>query len=77
MGPHPNLWPVSPPVGETEPYDQVPRLLKFRAEHPEWTVGYVHDIGVWQALKLTESGSHTIVRYVLRRLLDELGAEYL
>ena len=48
--------------------DQVPRLLKFRAEHPDWNV-YAEDMGwTWTA----EHDGVIITASDLRDLLDKL-----
>lgn len=56
--------------------DQVPRLAKFRAENPEWKIGMIRSVGVWQALRLREGGEDCHMRYELQDLLDTLGAPY-
>lgn len=84
MGPHAQPEPqgrdffglIEPYAVPAPPDDQVPRLGKFRAEHPDWKIGFDHTIGVWRALRLRDGGSDTHVRYLLRDLLDALGAPY-
>jgi len=51
--------------------DQVLRLQRFRAAHPEVIIG---DGGfrVWQARIPKPNGEHVISRYTLRELLDKL-----
>ncbi|HLI36607.1 MAG TPA: hypothetical protein VKV80_04605 [Streptosporangiaceae bacterium] len=72
MGPtEPHLRPAG---GAGHAVDQVVRLRDFQAAHPEWKIGYDRTCGVWRALRLTAGGEDTTVRYVLRDLLDALGA---
>ena len=50
--------------------DQVPRLERFRAEHPEWVI--VLD-GFWKARRADDdTGRWAVIRYQLRDLLDQL-----
>jgi DNA-binding transcriptional LysR family regulator len=49
--------------------DQVPRLLAFRAAHPEVTVELD---GFWNA-KIAANGETIVRRYELRDVLDELA----
>jgi hypothetical protein len=55
---------------EPEPPDQVPRLLAFRAAHPEISVELDR---YWRAKIPATSGETTITRYELRDVLDELA----
>lgn len=54
--------------------DQVPRLEKFRRAHPEWRIWKDREADLWRALRLSDGGQDTLVRYELRDVLDELGA---
>lgn len=49
--------------------DQVPRLLDFRAAHPEVTIELD---GFWRAVIPAENGETVITRYELRAVLDKL-----
>ncbi len=51
--------------------DQVPRLLAFRAAHPQVIIG-AGEFGVWQALIPRPDGETVINRYELKALLDKL-----
>jgi hypothetical protein len=48
--------------------DQVPRLERFRAEHPEWVIALD---GFWRARR-ADADTWAVTRYELRVLLDEL-----
>ena len=50
--------------------DRVPRLLAFRAAHPQVIIG-AGEFGVWQAL-IRPDGETVINRYQLKALLDKL-----
>ena len=50
--------------------DQVPRLLRFRAEHPDVTIKLD---GLWRAVVPAQNGETVICRYELRALLDKLA----
>ncbi|MGO9192425.1 MAG: hypothetical protein ACLP8X_28745 [Streptosporangiaceae bacterium] len=57
-------------LAQGEP-DQVPRLLAFRAAHPDVIVG-AGEFGTWQA-RIPEPAGETVVnRYRLCELLDKL-----
>jgi len=57
-------------LAQDEP-DQVPRLLAFRAAHPDVIVG-AGEFGTWQA-RIPEPNGETVVnRYRLVELLDKL-----
>jgi hypothetical protein len=57
-------------LAQAEP-DQVPRLLAFRAAHPDVIVG-AGEFGTWQA-RIPEPNGETVVnRYRLVELLDKL-----
>jgi hypothetical protein len=58
-------------IAPDEP-DQVPRLARFRLEHPEVIVGD-GEFGTWQGRIPETSGETVITRYTLRELLDKLG----
>jgi hypothetical protein len=51
--------------------DQVPRLTRFRAEHPDVIIGS-GGFGTWQARIPEPSGETVITRYRLVELLDKL-----
>jgi len=51
--------------------DQVPRLLRFREQHPDVIIG-AGEFGTWQARIPEENGESVITRYILRELLDKL-----
>lgn len=51
--------------------DQVPRLIRFRAEHPDVIIGS-GGFGTWQARIPQENGETVTTRYTLRELLDKL-----
>jgi len=55
---------------DNEP-DQVPRLLAFRAAHPEVIIGD-GGFGTWQARIPEPDGETVTTRYTLRELLDRL-----
>jgi hypothetical protein len=50
--------------------DQVPRLNRFREEHPGVAIGA--GSGWWQALVPEANGETVVTRYTLRALLDKL-----
>jgi hypothetical protein len=52
--------------------DRVPRLLAFRAAHPEVIIGD-GGFGTWQARIPEPNGETVTTRYTLRELLDRLG----
>ncbi len=52
--------------------DQVLRLARFRAAHPEVIVGD-GGFGTWQARIPEPSGETVITRHTLRELLDKLA----
>lgn len=51
--------------------DQVPRLDRFRAEHPDVIIGS-GGFGTWQARIPEPSGETVITRYRLVELIDKL-----
>jgi hypothetical protein len=51
-------------------YDQVPRLDRFRRDHPAVVVGAGN--GWWQAVIPASDGEIVTTRYTLRALLDKL-----
>ena len=51
--------------------DQVPRLIAFRAAHPDVIVE-AGEFGTWQARIPEENGETIITRYRLGELLDRL-----
>lgn len=57
-------------VAPGDPPDQVPRLLAFRAAHPEVEITLA---GLWRAVIPHPSGETVVCRYELRALLDKLG----
>ncbi len=57
-------------LAQDEP-DQVPRLLAFRAAHPDVIVG-AGEFGTWQALIPEENGETVVTRHRLCELLDRL-----
>jgi len=61
--PHLRVIPGDPPDD-----DQVPRKLRFLAEHPDWVI--VLD-GFWRARR-ADAETWAVTRYELRVLLDEL-----
>jgi hypothetical protein len=58
--------------GDGDDYDSVVRLNRFRAAHPEWSVGYDGSADLWRAHRDLECGSETHVRYRLVDLLNVL-----
>ncbi len=52
--------------------DQVLRLARFRAEHPDVIIG-AGGFGTWQARIPEPAGETVITRYRLVELLDKLG----
>ncbi len=52
--------------------DQVLRLARFRAAHPDVIIGD-GGFGTWQARIPEASGETVITRYTLRELLDKLA----
>ncbi len=56
-------------AGQDEP-DQVPRLLRFREQHPDVTIELD---GFWRAVIPAENGETVICRYELKAVLDKLG----
>jgi hypothetical protein len=52
--------------------DQVPRLDRFREEHPGIAVGA--GVGYWQACLPEDNGMTVITRYLLKDLLDTLDS---
>jgi len=50
--------------------DQVPRLLRFREQHPDVTITLD---GFWRAVIPAENGETVICRYELGALLDKLA----
>ena len=53
---------------------ELARLARFRAAHPDVTVG-MGDFGIWQAVIPGDSGGETFTaRHTLGELLDRLGA---
>jgi hypothetical protein len=52
--------------------DQVPRLCRFRDEHPGVIIGS-GGFGTWQARIPEPDGETVITRYTLRELLDKLS----
>jgi hypothetical protein len=65
-GRHPGLRAVP---GGQDP-DQVPRLLRFREQHPDVTIDFLPP--AWQAVIHQPNGETVIARYQLRQLLDRL-----
>ena len=51
--------------------DQVPRLQRYRAAHPDVIIG-AGGFGTWQARIPEPDGETVTVRYTLRELLDKL-----
>jgi len=66
-------WLTVPALGIApgEP-DQVPRLRRFREEHPGVIIGS-GGFGTWQARIPQPDGETVITRYTLRELLDKLS----
>jgi len=58
-------------IAPDEP-DQVPRLSRFREEHPDVIIGD-GGFGTWQARVPEPAGETVITRYTLRELLDKLS----
>jgi hypothetical protein len=54
-----------------EEWDQLVRLDRFRAAHPDMIVG-ASDFGTWQARIPEPNGETVVVRHTLRELLDRL-----
>ena len=52
--------------------DQVPRLARFRQEHPGVIIGE-GGFGTWQARIPEPNGEIVATRHTLRELLDRLG----
>jgi hypothetical protein len=52
--------------------DQVPRLARFRDQHPGVLIR--EGLGFWQAVIPEPTGETVITRYTLRELLDKLTA---
>jgi hypothetical protein len=52
--------------------DQPPRLMEFRAAHPEVAIDPIRS-GVWQGVIPTADGEIVRTRYSLRELLDVLS----
>jgi hypothetical protein len=50
--------------------DQVPRLLDFRAAHPEVSIELD---GFWRAVIPAENGETVVCRYELKAVLDKLA----
>ena len=57
------------PRGVPDEPDQVPRLLRFREEHPDISIVLA---GFWQAIVPAENGEQVVTRYRLKDLLDRL-----
>ena len=57
-------------LAQGEP-DQVPRLLAFRAAHPDVIVG-AGEFGTWKARIPKPDGETVVNRYRLHELLDKL-----
>ncbi len=54
--------------------DQVPRLERFRAAHPEWVIKLD---GFWEARRAgDDTGRSAVSKYWLRDLLDQLEQMY-
>lgn len=51
--------------------DQVLRLTRFRAEHPDVIIG-TGEFGTWEARIPQPTGETVTTRYTLRQLLDRL-----
>jgi hypothetical protein len=51
--------------------DQVPRLTRFRATHPDVIIG-AGEFGTWQARIPEKNGETVTSRYTLKGLLDRL-----
>jgi hypothetical protein len=54
--------------------EQVPRLARFRDEHPGITVKA--GVGWWQAVVPEPDGETVLTRYLLRDLLDALAERF-
>jgi hypothetical protein len=53
--------------------DQVPRLLEFKAAHPDVVIGEGGFSREWQArFPAPNDGEEIVTRYTLRQLLDKL-----
>jgi len=52
--------------------DQVPRLARFRQDHPAVIIG-TGEFGTWHARIPEPAGETVVVRHGLRDLLDRLG----
>src|ERR1700685_3705686 len=57
--------------GVADEPDQVPRLQRFRAEHPDVIIG-TDDFGTWQGRIPEPNGETVTSRYTLKELLDRL-----
>jgi hypothetical protein len=51
--------------------DQVPRLARFRAAHPDVIIG-AGEFGIWQARIPEKNGETVTCRYTLKDLLNRL-----
>ncbi|HLI40489.1 MAG TPA: hypothetical protein VKV35_02455 [Streptosporangiaceae bacterium] len=61
---------AGPPRPAAEP-EQLIRLARFRAAHPQVTVG--SGTGYWQAVIAEDAGEIVVTRWTLAELLDRLG----
>jgi hypothetical protein len=62
-------------VFSEDDFDEVARLYTFRAEHPNWKVGYDASWDLWRAHRTVgDGGSEEHVRYSLKDLLDKLDS---
>ena len=59
--------------GNGDDAEQAPRLNAFRAQHPDWSIGYDASRDLWRAHRVIgQDGSEEHVRYLLRELIDKL-----
>jgi hypothetical protein len=56
--------------------DQLPRLRRFREEHPDVVIGTLGHGGAWQAHIREEGGGAVVTRWHLRDFLDEIESRF-
>ena len=61
-------------IAPADEYDQVVRLGRFRAAHPEVFIRDMGRGGIWQATIPLPDGEITVTRVLLKDLLDTLEA---
>lgn len=59
-------------VSACTPEGDAPRKAAFLKQHPEWSIGLDHSVGIWRGYRDLPNGLKLHCRYELKDLLDRL-----